>query len=106
MARGSLAGARRLAQTVPNLSSSDSSLVSLDWAAEEGTGQASKQSPRVNATQAGTTWLAYPNWQCRPDPGNACQRHHPAWPCQRPSVYCPKVPGSVVMQVSPGKAEA
>lgn len=40
MANGNLPGARRLAQTVPYLSSSDSSLVSLDWAAEEGTEQA------------------------------------------------------------------
>ena len=40
VANGNLPGARRLAQTVPYLSSSDSSLVSLDWAAEEGTEQA------------------------------------------------------------------
>jgi len=41
VANGNLPEARRLAQTVPHLSSSDSSLVSLDWAAEEGTEQAS-----------------------------------------------------------------
>ena len=39
MGSGSLAGVRRLAQTVPHLSSSDSSLVSLDWAADERTEQ-------------------------------------------------------------------
>lgn len=50
MANGDLPGARRLAQTVPHLSSSDSSLVSLDWAAEEGTEQALYRLPiYVNA---------------------------------------------------------
>ncbi|CAK0785369.1 hypothetical protein CVIRNUC_008577, partial [Coccomyxa viridis] len=49
VARGSLPGARRLAQTVPHLSSSDSSLMSLDWAAEGGSEQAKPGLRRVRS---------------------------------------------------------
>ena len=72
VARGSLPGARRLAQTVPHLSSSDSSLMSLDWAAEGGSEQASNASPCAQG---------YASWDCTAGPHQMAHRPDNVWQC-------------------------